>query len=103
MPDVAVFGDVCGGCIVLVGTDQPVHWIAFAEVGIRASAKLAVASCTNVLQRSEMKTFHEGLLVDYHVTVHVRKFFRKMSALFPNMMAKKTQMYCARGRRRQAL
>src|SRR5258708_29833354 len=60
MPDVAVFGDVCGGCIVPVGTDQPVHWIAFAEVGIRASAKLAVASCTRVLQRSEMKAFHDS-------------------------------------------
>ena len=31
--------------------------------------------------------------LDYHVTVHVRKFFRKMLALFPNMMANKTQMY----------
>src|ERR1700730_3315116 len=60
MPDASIFADMCCGC-VLLGTDQPVHRIAFLEVGVRASAKLAVASCTIVLQRSEVKTFHEGL------------------------------------------
>jgi hypothetical protein len=60
MPDVSIFADMCYGC-VLLGTDQPVHRIAFLEVGIRVAAKLAVASCTGVLQRSEVKTFHEGL------------------------------------------